>query len=278
MNKNVYFTSKRLIHNYINIQKYPELSTSSSKTQKEEFYIKGHNDFNHGFLHLPNFINNNTIQNLKSETIIYLNTKKTYRSVKSFNVYLKDNASDLLESSSKVVISKEDIPKDSIMAKLYNSHELLELISKVVMGIDSKSENKTLYKSDDPKGAFYYNYFFHGDSLGFHFDNSEFFINIVVQNAIKGGVFEYVYNLRSQDNNNIEEVKEVYNKRENYKNLQRFNDISEGSLVVFRGRYSLHRVTPVIGLTPRINSILTFERKPGVKLEDYTRKKFFGEV
>ena len=35
-----------------------------------------------------------------------------------------------------------------------------------------------------------------------------------------------------------------------------------GTLAFFRGRHSLHRVTPVVGSTPRLNSVLTYGADP----------------
>ena len=44
--------------------------------------------------------------------------------------------------------------------------------------------------------------------------------------------------------------------------------ISEpGTLAFFRGRYSLHRVPPVEGSTPRMNSVLTYSVEPGHRAE-----------
>lgn len=54
-------------------------------------------------------------------------------------------------------------------------------------------------------------------------------------------------------------------------------DFQPGSLVVFSGRYSLHRVTPVLpGPNPRVNAIFTFEKEAGATLNEYTLWKFFG--
>ena len=102
-----------------------------------------------------------------------------------------------------------------------------------------------MYKSADPLGCVYYNYFFHGDSLGYHFDNSEFFVNLVISQAKNGGKFEYVHNLRTETNDNYDEVKKVY--QGDRSKLKRIDEIQDGSLLIFSGRYSIHRVVPIIG-------------------------------
>ena len=41
-------------------------------------------------------------------------------------------------------------------------------------------------------------------------------------------------------------------------------DIEPGSLVIFRGLDSLHRVTPVEGTRRRLAAVMCFEQSPGV--------------
>jgi hypothetical protein len=49
-----------------------------------------------------------------------------------------------------------------------------------------------------------------------------------------------------------------------------------GSFSIMLGRYALHRVTTVEGATPRMSVILSYEDRPGVRLDVATRKNFFG--
>jgi hypothetical protein len=53
---------------------------------------------------------------------------------------------------------------------------------------------------------------------------------------------------------------------------------SPGTLAVFRGQHALHRVTPVSGTRPRINSVLTYGEHPGMKLNELTQKLFYGRT
>jgi hypothetical protein len=54
--------------------------------------------------------------------------------------------------------------------------------------------------------------------------------------------------------------------------------IDAGSLVIFSGSESLHRVSPVCGPAPRINCILTFEQQSGQMANAYSLEKFFGRT
>jgi hypothetical protein len=51
-----------------------------------------------------------------------------------------------------------------------------------------------------------------------------------------------------------------------------------GTLAVFRGQHALHRVTPVAGPRPRINSVLTYGERPGMKLSELTQQLFYGRT
>jgi hypothetical protein len=42
--------------------------------------------------------------------------------------------------------------------------------------------------------------------------------------------------------------------------------------------YALRRVTPVRGTRPRINSVLTYGERPGMKLTELTQHLFYGRT
>ena len=46
--------------------------------------------------------------------------------------------------------------------------------------------------------------------------------------------------------------------------------------MVFRGRRSLHRVTPVAGAEPRIVAVFSYDPEPGQRLTAHTQELFYG--
>ena len=54
--------------------------------------------------------------------------------------------------------------------------------------------------------------------------------------------------------------------------------MENGTLVLFRGKDAIHRVTPTIGNRTRILSVLAYNSKPGVQLSETARKTFFGKL
>lgn len=101
---------------------------------------------------------------------------------------------------------------------------------------------------------------------------------MVLQAAEDGGEFELHFGTRSDDDPwAFDTVESIINGGDSPPTLLKIN-AGPGSLVLFAGKYNLHRVTPVTNNSriPRINIIVHFERTAGVKLSAYSLKKFFG--
>ena len=92
----------------------------------------------------------------------------------------------------------------------------------------------------------------------------------------KGGLFQYVSNLRDTNSEemNFESVEAVLNNKTPVKTL----NMEEGTLVLFRGLNSLHRVTPTIGNKTRILVVLAYNNKADVSLSKSARMTFFGRL
>ena len=80
-------------------------------------------------------------------------------------------------------------------------------------------------------------------------------------------VFSFQFNLNNTDG-------EATNNKTPVKTL----NMEEGTLVLFRGLNSLHRVTPTIGNRARILVVLAYNNKPGVSLSETARMTFFGRL
>ena len=91
-----------------------------------------------------------------------------------------------------------------------------------------------------------------------------------------GGAFEYVKDLRNADQGdmNFEGVDAVLNGDAPVDILP----FEPGTLVLFRGRNSIHRVTPTIGDTTRYLVVLAYNSQPGISLSENARQTFYGRV
>ncbi|MHA7126056.1 HalD/BesD family halogenase [Janibacter indicus] len=170
--------------------------------------------------------------------------------------------------SAKHGYAYDRIPTDAPVRRLYESDELTAFIAAVL-------RKDPLYRSADPLDAFQVTAFHPGEELGWHFDNSEFSMTVMYQPAEEGGEFVYVPRLRSEADDNHEGIRRVLDGDES--DLVTLPS-GPGSLAFFRGEHALHRVTPVGGSRPRINSVLTYGVRPDMRLSDLTSQIFYGRT
>ena len=179
-----------------------------------------------------------------------------------------DHPRALLQHSAKKAIAYDQIPAGAPIRRLYESDDLTAFIA-AVLG------KPVLYRSADPLDALEIAIFDDGDELGWHFDNSEFSVTMMYQQAAAGGHFDYYPRLRDEHHENYRGVrKTLHGSPDGILQLPS----SPGTLAVFRGQHALHRVTPVSGPRPRINSVLTYGEHPGMKLTGLTQKLFYGRT
>lgn len=114
-----------------------------------------------------------------------------------------------------------------------------------------------------------------GTQTGWHFDNAHFSVTLMLQQAQRGGVYEYIPFVRTPDDDNYTAIEAVLDG-----NADGVHTLTQraGDLVVFQGRYTLHRVTEVYGDTPRLVAVLSYDVKPGTALSAHTRRTFYGRT
>jgi hypothetical protein len=179
-----------------------------------------------------------------------------------------DHPRALRQHSAKKAIAYDQIPAGAPIRRLYESDDLTAFIAAVLA-------KPVLYRSADPLDALEIAVFEAGDELGWHFDNSEFSVTVMYQQAQAGGHFDYYPWLRDEHDENYPGVRQIlHGSTEGVLRLPS----SPGTLAVFRGQHALHRVTPVSGPRPRINSVLTYGEHPGMKLTELTQKLFYGRT
>jgi hypothetical protein len=114
-----------------------------------------------------------------------------------------------------------------------------------------------------------------GEALNWHFDRSEFTTTLLLQSPREGGAFEYSTGLRSDDDPNYDGVARMLSGEGG--NVQSI--VAEaGTLNVFRGKNTAHRVTPVVGPIDRIIAVFSYYETPGVRFSDEERIGFYGRA
>ena len=228
-----------------------------------------------GVVTLHNFLKPETIKELVQEAKSH--SGLAYFTNSTHNVYLTPRNENLSPehvfnrqlTSSKGCITTDQIPDASKLKQLYCSDIFKKFICKVV--------NETaLYEYADPLSSINVHYAAEGQELNWHFDNSKFAITLLLQAPKSGGYFEYVSNLRNAEKNemNFEGVEAVLDGKTKINRL----DTRPGTLILFRGQNSIHRVTPTEGAQERILVVLAYNSKPGISLSEEARMTFFGRL
>ena len=115
-----------------------------------------------------------------------------------------------------------------------------------------------------------------GQQFTWHFDTNEFAVTVLVDEADEGGLFQYVPAIRSGSDEGFDHIQEVL---EGGTRGVHTLDLKPGDLQIFRGRYSLHRVTRVPeGSKPRHAAIFAYTEQPGVIGRLVRTEQLFGRV
>jgi hypothetical protein len=165
-------------------------------------------------------------------------------------------------------IAYDLLPAESPLRRLYNWDNLLEFVRQVL-------GRPALYRLADPLGALSINVFRPGGHHSWHFDETEYTTTIMLQEAEQGGHFEYLPHLRRADAGEYDTVRRVLDGDEH--GVQRL-PFTAGSLSIFAGRVSMHRVTEILGDRLRLVAVLAFNGKPNVTNSDEVRRLFWGRT
>ncbi|TSE07055.1 2OG-Fe(II) oxygenase [Mesorhizobium intechi] len=114
-----------------------------------------------------------------------------------------------------------------------------------------------------------------GEALNWHFDRSEFTTTLLLQQSLRGGDLEYRTDLRSDDDPNYEGVARLLEGRDPDARILR---MKPGTLNVFRGKNTAHRVTTVEGERERMIAVFSYYEKPGVTFSAEERVGFYGRA
>jgi hypothetical protein len=228
-----------------------------------------------GVLTLPKFLNEQVIKYLVEEASAAQH--KAFYSNSTHNVYLTKNNPDYDDKhvfnrqvvSSKGCITDDQISENSPLKTLYQSNIFRDFLAKVL------NEQK-LFEYEDPMSSINVHYASEGQELGWHFDNSSFAITLLLQAPEAGGSFEYIKDLRDSEAGemNFEGVESLL---DGIKKPE-FLKVEPGTLVLFRGKNSIQRVTPTRGNKTRMLVVLAYNTKPGVSLSKSAQMTFFGRV
>ena len=191
------------------------------------------------------------------------------------NIYFRDDLTDLPQNHPALTefetvnhtVCADQIP-GSLLNRIYHWAPLKGFLA-TVMGVPA------LYDMDDPMACMNVMRYHQGEALNWHFDRSEFTTTLLLQAPLDGGEFQYMGDLRSDTDPNYEAVgRFVKGDHSAAKTLH----LEPGTLNVFRGRNTAHRVTPVEGDRSRVIAVFSYYERPGVVFSEAERLGFYGRT
>jgi hypothetical protein len=171
--------------------------------------------------------------------------------------------------STKGLLADDQIETQSALRSVYDDADFRAFIASVV-------NVEAVYPYADELSSINVHFHRDGEELGWHFDNSSFAVTALIQAPKDGGVFEYVTDLRDAeaDDQNFAGVEEAVVNGRGVESLE----FSAGDLVLFRGRNSMHRVTPSRGDRTRILVVFAFNTEPDIGLSESAKQTFYGRL
>jgi hypothetical protein len=159
-------------------------------------------------------------------------------------------------------------PTSSPLRLLYEWDPMKDFIEEVL-------DRGPLYRYADPFGALNLAVMGDGDQLQWHFDQTDFVVSLAIQSAETGGDFEVAPRIRSADDEHYGDVAAVLaGDRARVETLA----MTPGTLLIFEGRNSLHRVSPIGGARLRHVGLLAYDTKAGTMGSDLLRADRYGRT
>jgi len=253
--------------NIINLEQHPIQESDYSKSCKDQLDSTG-------ALVMEDFLNSDTVEFLQNEAREV--RPLAYFCHQNHNAYLLDPDPDfpaehirnLEQVSDKGCITHDQVPENSLLRTLYEWPDFRNFLKQVL--------GEPVFPYADTLSSININYYEQGQQLGWHFDNASFAVTLMLQSPGQGGEFEYREMVRNCEKNDsaFADTEAVIKGKLQSKTLA----IGDGSLVLFRGRNSLHRVAPVVSEHARILVTLNFNTEPGIMLSELARMAFFGRI
>ena len=160
------------------------------------------------------------------------------------------------------------IPLTSPLRRLYESPLVLAFLEAVL-------DRGTLHRYADPCGALNLAVMGEGDELQWHFDQTDFVVSLAIQAAERGGEFDVAPQIRSGTDERYDDVAAVL--AGDHRAVVTL-PMTPGTLLIFEGRHSLHRVSPIHGPTLRHVGLLAYDTNPGTVSSDLLREVRYGRA
>ncbi len=226
-----------------------------------------------GLFNLPGFVRDDALSTAVEEVKPVL-AQNAFVHARRHNIYFSKTVDGLpaahpalqeFETSNRTICA--DQISQAVIVRLYEWAPFAEFLAAVM-------DKPVLYTMDDPLARVNVMAYADGQALNWHFDRSEFTTTLLLQAPVAGGAFEFERDLRSENDPNHDGVAELLQGRRTPARLV----LEPGTLNIFKGRNTAHRVTSVRGDRDRIIAVFSYYEHPGVRFSDDERVGFYGRA
>jgi hypothetical protein len=259
------------LKDFLDLERFPIHDLTSDK--RSDLVVRCRQNLEKwGCAHVPDFITPSAIQKMKEEAFRIMDGAR--RAHAWVNPYLtkedtslpEDHPKRFFEERTSSFINSDLLEADSILRMIYDSDVMVHFVSDCL-------NVGPIYRWAEPLGRNPYSVMKDGDYFPWHFDGNDFTVSILVSEAEEGGDFEYAPDIRSANNECFDEVGAVlHGAREKVRVLS----LKTGDLQIFKGRYSMHRVTTTQGESPRIIALPTYVTNPYLVNRPHHAEAFYG--
>ena len=166
------------------------------------------------------------------------------------------------------VIATDQFDRSDPTLRLYEWDPFLELVREIL-------DLPELHRLTDPLMRCNLTFLGDGDQHGWHFDGNDFVVSLLLQRGEEGGAFEFAPGIRTTDDENYDAVRSAMDEQPG---TTRLLTMEPGTLVLFQGRYALHRVTEVRGPRPRIIALFSFDEEEETNHGPEVHRRIFGRA
>lgn len=198
-----------------------------------------------------------------------------FRHARRHNIYFKDDIPGLAgehPARVKTETVNQTLCADQLCGTMVERlYEWAPLVSFLARAMDKPC----LFAMDDPLAKINVIAYGAGQALNWHFDRSQFTTTLMIRTLEAGGEFEYRSGLRSDTDPNYDGVARLLRGEDPEVRVQ---SLPAGSLNVFAGRNTAHRITPVRGSRSRMVAVFSYYDVPGVAFSPGERLGFYGRA
>lgn len=260
------------MHDLLDLERYP-LDQAESPAYADLVTRCQHELAANGMFNLDGFVRPDAIARAADEVRPLFATAFTHQ--REHNAYFTDAVEGLspdhpaLRRLSTINHTVCDDQLDgTIIHRIYEWTPLVDFLARVL-------KQPHLYRMEDPLARVNVMEYRTGEALNWHFDRSRYTTTLLIQPAEAGGEFEYSSNLRSDTVPNYDGVARVLAGEASDVQV---NPLAAGTLNVFAGKNTLHRVSPVRGRQARIVAVFSYYDRPHVVFSEAERMGFYGRT